>query len=149
MKGPFVNDVYYSVISEDDGYTRTGYISAEKGIHGAHRFDYRPMLHSERLGYTEQMQGKPAKEAAQIMHAVLVKHVKKWDVKAPLTVAGVSRVAPELIEHIYAIAAGRVPSDVDPQATTQQKSDMDADLAALIAGTDPGLAFEEGNAKNS
>lgn len=144
-----MNDVDFSVISEDDGYTRTGYISAEKGIHGAHRFDYRPMLHADRLGYTEQMSGKPAKEAAQIMHAVLVKHVKKWDVKSPLTVAGVSRVAPELLEHVYAIVAGRVASDTDPSASAQQKADMDPELAAILEGKEPGLAIEEGNAKNS
>ena len=142
-----------STISADDGYTLDGYIKADPGIHGEHRFKYRPILHADRYVYTDEFGKKTPREAARLMYAILAKHIKSWDVKlpggdtAPLNVETMRLVVPNLIERFYAIVAGRVPSDVNPDAVPDT-DETDAELKALLEGTDIGNAREAATGKN-
>lgn len=142
-----------STISLDDGYTLDGYIKADPGIHGEHRFKYRPVLHADRYVYTDEFARKTPREAARLMYAILAKHIKSWDVKlpngdaAPLNVDTMRLVVPNLIERFYAIVVGRVASDANPNGMTDTE-EADAELKALLEGTDIGIEREAAAGKN-
>lgn len=104
-----------------DGYTESGYIAAVPGIHNAVKFSYRPMRHVDLAKLRERLAVGPL-EGAKAIYGVLRQHVTGWDLKDDSgAVAGRSeldfaKLRPQLLDRLYAIVAGHVPSDQEPAA---------------------------------
>jgi hypothetical protein len=108
-----------------DGNTEPGYIAERKGIHEACAFKYRRALHSERAK-VQDAGGKGNVEFAKAVYRCLEAHVVEWDLKdgegdvakpVPVKAVNIARVAPALVDRLFAIVGGYDFSDDVPGAT--------------------------------
>lgn len=141
------------VLTIDDGYTEAGYIAEVPGLYDELRFTYRPLLHLERDAVSDQS-GKSAKDFEAVLVAVMQSKLKAWEAldgkgsPMPINSATIKRLQPALFDKLYAIIAGRIPSDVDPktEAPRQQADDV---VASIVNGRIVGDVREEEDRKNS
>lgn len=122
-----------------DGYTASGYVKAVPGLHGAVRFQFRPLMVSERSAWLvlaekaeKSSPGGSDKETARIVAT----RIKSWDVKdkdgnaAPISPESVLRLQPRLYQRVVGIVAGSEPTDLDEQAP--QGDDLAAQAEAVF-----------------
>lgn len=139
-----------------DGYTRRGRIKESADL-GEVNFTYRPMLPEERDPVREAMQKRPAEQAIKILEAAVAKHLVTWDVTHPKTGAeivisyeSVRHLPPQLLDQIYLIIAGTIPSDPLEGETTEENDDYATSLLKAAAnGTTPGGEAERAAMGNS
>lgn len=118
----------------EDGQTQHGYIAAAPGLYPAVRFQYRPLLISDRRAlWTEQE--RRGDQDTPVMEA-LVKKVVSWDVKDGKGVtlnakdpATYQRLKPKLFDRLFMIVLGNQASDPDPQAPDEPKKFDEAGTA--------------------
>jgi hypothetical protein len=138
----------------NDGYTEKGYIAEAKGLHPALRFEFRPVLQSERATYIQAIDELKPPQLKQAEAALVARHVTTWnlgDAKgAPVAVseAMLSRLKPKLFNRLFQIVMGEEAGDEDPQAAPVEGRGLDL-LEAIRQGTTPGLVRQEADAKNS
>lgn len=121
------------------------------------RFEFRPCLHEERLGLDLANPRLLPKELAQRTYKLIAEKALSWDVKArpdaeehlPIKTDTIRRLHPAIIERLYAIIVGDIPSDEDPQQTEQHTEESLRDKVAADAhGTSVGHARATHDAKN-
>ena len=133
-----------------DGYTEPGYIAAREGMHGELRFAYRPML-PEQVDEVAAIldQGNVAR-SHETVRGVLVRQLQEWSESEPVSAASLRKLRPALWNRLYLIVSGRQPSDPDPKATPEQRSEWLADvLEAGKTGQMVGQARDDRNLGNS
>lgn len=141
-------------ISTADGYTEPGYIAERKGLHAALKFTYRPMLMEERDVVRAQWQTKTPLEAARLQVQQVVSRLVTWDNKdakgetLPIKFEQVRTLRPNLLDAVYAVISGAVPSDPDPDRPDVTAVQLDAETEAILNGTSIGAARELADAKN-
>ncbi len=134
----------------NDGYTETGFVAAVDGMHGELRFTYRPMLPEEVDAVQAVLDQDNVARAHEAIRGVLVKQVKGWSDKLPITADSLKTIRPLLWNRLYMIVAGRSPSDPDPNATPEESSGFVRDiLEAGRTGQSVGEVRAEADAKNS
>jgi len=104
----------------DDGVTCKGYIAAVPRLHGEVRFEYRPVLVSERSAWIAEMERTPNRHKATA--ALLARKVVSWDVKdakgelLPCNKPDSHlRLVTRVFDRLLGIVTGQEPSDPDPQ----------------------------------
>ena len=132
----------------DDGYQEDGFLAAEKGLHGDVSFSYRPLLPEQRDAIDEVTMKQGAAKGARAIAAALAKQVVTWSITdakgepVPISPARVGKIRPRLFDKLWAVVAGRMPSDVRGDATPDEAGDY---VTNLLEGPD---AQREGDAKN-
>lgn len=144
----------------EDGYNRPGYIEGRRNMFDDLRFEYRPMLYVDRRKILDKSR-EPGQAAVAIK--TIVRHLGEWDLKKPVRVDGkitgkevvkiseeeVWRVHPDLMEAIFLIVCGQIPSDTDPNWSDQDKQQSEEeDLNAALSGTTAGSERENADSKN-
>jgi hypothetical protein len=131
-----------------DGYTRKGLIAAVPGLHGALKFEYRPLLRDEREAlYRESNKRSPA-EFNGLIRKMLVKQLVSWDAKhdekeLPIDNETLRRLQPALSTKLENIVAGYSPTDLDETASQE---DVDGYVASL-EGEDARQVADLGNSE--
>ena len=132
----------------DDGYSEDGFLAAEKGLHGDVTFSYRPLLPEQRDGIDEVTLKQGAAQGAKVICSALAKNLVAWSIKdskgqaVPIKPGAIGRLRPRLFDKLWAVVAGRMPSDVKPDASQAECGDY---VTSLLEGPD---AKREGDAKN-
>lgn len=142
----------------EDGQTLPGYVAEVPRLYGPVRFQFRPMLATERAVILGQMSVMGEKEATETAAAIIASRVKQWDATRgdgatiiPLDPAHTVRLQPKLQMRIYNIILGNEAPDQDPRESGPNEDPEAAtrELAAAIAGdVSPGKT-QEGREKNS
>ena len=133
-----------------DGYTEAGYIAAKEGLHGALRFQFRPMLPEQvdEIGAILDQENVARSHAA--IRGVLVRQLVSWSEKADISAEALGQLRYALWNRIYLIVSGRQASDPDPEAPLEQQDEWLEDvIEAGKTGRTPGQARAERNAGNS
>lgn len=121
----------------DDGYTRDGFIAAIEELHGEIEFSFRPLTRDERDAVNNRMNKKAKGETTTgVMAQVICRQVKEWSIGdvVDLEPGVVKRMHPALLDKLYLIVAGSVPSDPKPDssdwpgATLAEETDEATDL---------------------
>lgn len=135
-----------------DGYTRRGYVAAIPGLHGAIRFEYRPMLPRERNSINAAIRREAKAEKTDALEsAALAKQLLSWDCEypddgpdvaqrgqpMPVTAANVQRLVPYLFDKLYMIVSGMDASDPDPGAPATEQDGYAASLLASVDADQP------------
>jgi hypothetical protein len=137
-----------------DGQTRRAYIAAVERLHDDLAFSYRPML-PEEVEITEAaLTSKEAKKAVEIIVAQVVRHVVEWsevddhDKPQPVSVRNVRHLPYQVLNKLYKIIAGLMPSDPLPDGAP--KDDQDDYLADVLREAEGKMPIEavSGAAKN-
>lgn len=138
-----------------DGQTRRGYIAAVERIYESLEFEYRPML-AEEVELTESViqKGKP-KEAVDFVCAQLVQKLTTWsevdenDKAVPISFDNIRRLPYGLLNKLYRVVAGLVPTDPVPNAAKEEQDELVARLIeAAKTGRKVGDLVEEEAEKN-
>ncbi len=139
-----------------DGCTEQGYIAAQKRLHPACRFEYRPFLVEERGRFVAQNAKLQAGARERNAAEQLIKRIASWDLVDkngdPLerTAANVLKIKPALYERLLAIVTGLDASDEDPEAAADEQATFDQDLGTSERDVIPiGDARQERREKNS
>lgn len=110
-----------------DGYTQSGYIKAEQGLHNELRFVFRPMLIEERSLLTGQrMQALPDPEQERRAAHLVLPKLLDWQLvdcnqrPVELTVPNLLRLRPALFRKLVGIVAGFAGTDADPHWSPEQ-----------------------------
>ncbi len=140
-----------------DGYTVKGFVEGMPGVHADARFTFRPALAQERAVIRDKIVASQARESESIVAQTVAKRVVDWDllktaalgsdelVSVVLTLEEVLRVPQALTVQIFNRIMGDTSPGEAPDANPEQRNEqVDADVAAAIAGTTP----EEHAAKN-
>jgi len=110
-----------------DGFTQSGYIPEVEGLHGAIRFEFRPMLPEE----TEHFEGirdrdgaRDPKKVRAILGEEVAKRIVSWSEKidsspAEISGANVRKMRFTLQTKIYNIISGFSPTTHDPELSTE------------------------------
>lgn len=112
----------------EDGYTESGYIAAEEGIHGPLEFTFRPLL-TPRRDATARLEGDVFANGAA---KELAKQIKSWSASVggkalPLTEVNIRAAKPRLFDKLWLIVAGYRGSDPRPDAETPAAVDLEGD----------------------
>jgi hypothetical protein len=132
----------------DDGYVEDGYLAAEKGMHGELSFRFRPLLPEQRDGIDQVTIKEGSVKGCRAIAAAVAKQLQSWSLKdksggdVSITVGNVSRLRPRLFDKLWAVIAGRIPSEVKPDAAAEDAGDY---VTSLLEGPD---AKREADAKN-
>ena len=132
----------------DDGYTEDGYLAAEKGFHGELSFRFRPMLPEQRDGIDQVTIKEGSVKGCKAIATAIANKVSSWSLKnakgedVPITPANAGRLRPRLFDKLWAVIAGRMPSDPKPDAGSEECGDY---VTQLLEGPD---SKREGDAKN-
>ena len=132
----------------DDGYTQEGYIASVEGVHGSLSFTYRPLIVEQRDAIDDVTIRQGGAKGSRACAAALAQQVSKWDLckgnAEPVQIesANLTKVRPALFDKLYAIVAGRRPSDPRPTSTKSEDKDY---ITTLLNG----VAMPEDGAKNS
>ena len=132
-----------------DGYTEPGYIAAVDGMHGELRFTYRPMLPEEVDQIQAVLDQENVARSHEAIRGVLVRQVKTWSDALPVTADSLRTIRPALWNRLYLIVSGRQPSDPDPTATPEQRSEWVANVLEAGKTGQVGTVRAERDAKNS
>jgi len=137
------------------GYTEKGFVKAEKGIHGELRFEFRPVLVTDRSAHVSAIDGMKADAFDRKTAEVIEQHLISWDVTnakgqpVPPTRINILRLKPRLFAKLYSIILGFEPSDIDSQwdqdATDQL---VETSYDAAIEKQTVGAVREEQDSKN-
>lgn len=108
-----------------DGYTRTGYVAASPGLHGAVSFTYRPATFPQRQkALTRNDRETPEQVVAKTVN-LLAGKVLSWDIVHPETGEAVAidaktlpHVATAILLKMECIVLGVLPSDDNPDGPT-------------------------------
>jgi hypothetical protein len=138
-----------------DGFTASAYIAEYPGLYSACRFKFRPMLHAERskvfdAGRIDNF------NSAKATYLALEKHVVEWDVRSidakgepgevlPIKALCIARLAPNLIERLFAIVAGVSAADEDPAIARTEPLDQ---FDVLLEGQSHNDTKREAELKN-
>jgi hypothetical protein len=113
-----------------DQYTEHGYIAERRNLHGALRFQFRPMLLDERSLFSQaNIQNKPREQNRNIAK-LLAEKIVCWDLKdagkkdAPLaiTIDNMLRLQPALFDRLFGIIMGNDAFDDDPDLPEPAKT---------------------------
>ena len=132
----------------EDGYTEDGYLAAEKGLHGDLSFKFRPLLPEQRDAIDEVTLKQGASKGVKAICGALADRVQSWDVKdskggdVPIKPESFGKLRPRLFDKLWAVVAGRYPSDVKPDATKEEAGDY---VSQIMGGPE---SKREGDAKN-
>lgn len=106
-------------VVDSDGMTQHGYIAAAPGLYPAVRFQYRPLLVSERTSWVNEMNRRSDRHQATA--EMMARKLVTWDVKNgkgetldPKDAAQILRLKPRLYDRVLAIVSGDEPGDPDP-----------------------------------
>lgn len=100
-----------------DGFTQSGYIKEEEGVHGELEFMFRPMIPEEShvsQSKTERLLRIHDKEHKAIQHMAkdLATRVTEWSDDDPITVDTLRRTRPALLWKLYRVVTGEDASDI-------------------------------------
>jgi len=138
----------------DDGQTRDGFVAPVERLHPALRFQFRPLLCTERAIVTEAVRNGSERDAMNTAAALIANRVTKWDLKkpsgdlVPLTSEHTIRLQPTLLLKVYEILLGNRAPDPDPEGDgTDDPHKPTRDLQNLLSGKPPEDSQEgrEGN----
>ena len=94
-----------------DGYSEEATIAAAPGIHGELSFRFRPMMHSQREKWSEELQRTSQGEASNIMAKAIGEHLLSWSIPLDVKPDLLRTLRPSLLDKIYSTIAGYRPSD--------------------------------------
>lgn len=134
-----------------DGYTRRGYIAAIPSLHGAIRFEYRPLLPRERNSINQAVRREKTEKTDVLESAAVAKQLLSWDCvypddgpdaslrgqSMPITAANVQRLVPYLFDKLFMIIAGMDASDPDPDAPGDEQDNYAAALLKTAESNEP------------
>lgn len=140
-----------------DGYTESGYIRAERGIHPALRFTFRPMLGADKTVIMDLvLDPKKKRDQDRIMAAALKERLVDWDLhdaagkSVPISTDVIGRLKPRLFTKLFMVVSGSEAGDHDPDQDEDAREASDEDFfEAAIAGHGIGHYREERDEKNS
>jgi len=141
-----------NLIGIEDGYTRDGYLAGSDGRYEAIRFTYRPMLPNEVTQYERKCSNDTKGDTGDMGAAIVTKHLRSWsevddaEKPVPLEFNNVRRLHPFLLIAVENIIKGYIPSDRDPDKSTDKETE---DAVASILGESPhGQRLTEEQGKN-
>lgn len=139
----------------DDGYTEKGYIAAEPGLHGALRFEFRPMLLAQRTPLLDRWEKLEPTKRDAIMAEFVTPNLLSWSLTdargatVPISAANVLRLRPALQGKLVNVIMGLAAGDMDPEATDADRSaTAELELRALLANQSVANIREAADAKN-
>jgi hypothetical protein len=139
----------------DDGYTEQAFIKAIAGIHGDFRFTYRPMLPDERADLFASAGTLTPDKHEHRVGRELASRIVSWSLvnargqAVPVSEHTVMRLKPRLFARVYETISGVTPSDPDPKAPSEDKSNAaELEHQAKIENKHPGDARLEAAEKN-
>lgn len=107
------------------------YIAKVEKIHPELRFTAIPLLCDEIEEVEDKITGVTGKQRTAVLVDVIVKQMKSWSLKAPITVDNVRRMRRPMIVKAYEMIAIQRPSDPDPQndgAEVPQDQSIEAEV---------------------
>lgn len=111
-----------------DGYTERGYVAEHLNMHQAVRFDFRPMLISERMAFGRETEKLRGIETRTVMARWLVRKLKSWDLRdgkgelVPIKEDTLLRLKAKLFERLFSVVSVEEASDFDPDRAEQAKT---------------------------
>lgn len=139
----------------DDGYVQPVFLVEAEGLHGALRFEFRPVLFEELAAYYRDAKKLKDAEADRFAVTWAAGRLISWDARdargQPVTIdaAKVARLHPNLFFRVMAVLRGDEAGDLDPLWTKEKAEQHRADCeAAQAAGKQLGQWRLERDAKN-
>lgn len=140
----------------DDGYTEKGFIKATPGLHGDLRFEYRPFLVEERSKLLRQLESLAQEKQDAIVAKTFSERITAWDLQdkdgkeIPVSMNVARRLKPSLFYRLWAIILGTDASDLDPEWSNEQKTDLlESEVEANEGPAPIGVVQEIAAEKNS
>ena len=134
-----------------DGYTQPGYIKAEPYLHGALRFNFRPVTPATRSNWLKGLSASDGEDYDRKTAAVMESRIQDWDFKdlqgksLEVKKSNLLSLHPAVFAKLERILMGLQATDIDPDWKEEIK-DEEADLALQAA---LGKSREEIDGKNS
>lgn len=111
-----MSDPMSAFIPIEDGWTEAGYIAESPRMHPAVRFQFRPVLVSERSAIAREYDRRPH-EVAKVNAEHLARKLASWNLPLPTTADNILRLRPRLFDRLLAVVFGNESSDLDPDAS--------------------------------
>ncbi len=114
----------------DDGYTEKGFIKSIPGLHGDLRFEYRPFLVEERSKLLSGFDKLEQEKQDVIVARTFSERITAWDLQGkdgeeiPICLHIARRLKPALFYRLWAIILGTDASDLDPEWSSEEKTDL-------------------------
>ena len=140
----------------DDGYTELGFIKATPGLHGDLRFTFRPFLVEERSKLLRQIENLDQEKQDAIVAQTFYERLTQWDLtdqkgtRVPVSLRAARRLKPTLFYRLWAILLGTDASDLDPEWSTEETTDLlESEVEANEGPAPIGVVQEIAAEKNS
>ena len=121
-----------------DGYTAKAFIKTVPGLHGALRFEHRPLLVEERTAWMIQAEKSGPLEADKVTARVMASRLVVWDLrdKNGASVAksadAILGLPPRMFQKLVGIIAGSEPTDLDEESVSKSQDDLASQAEALL-----------------
>lgn len=128
----------------DDGYTRRGYVAPVDTVHPGLRFEYRPLLTTQRAKIRKSIElAEDEARAEAIAAEAIAAQFVSWSLTdrrgnaVPIKPEHVLRVVPALFGSIWGIVMETRQSDIDPKWDDEEKAEASRRHLAEALGVNP------------
>lgn len=157
MSEQLILDVYPA---DADGFELSAYISADQGVHNAHRIRYRPMYSLDRSIFVRLKAQGDELALTKAINKAMAKRILEWTLQGfdksgqptgplPISEESMQRLNPMLWLRLQNVIVWGAGGDVDPEIGSEAiNRDADALLDAAITGRPVGdikIENQQGN----